>query len=400
MKKKLTTTILIALIMCLSLSMLLLTACNKDGDKDKTPVDKTIVATNIMLDRIFANMENNIAFGDGKKFGVDIDVALNFKDKIDDANSAVFALTAKGNIDVKDGAKANDTGFAVELTRTVGETRTVILGVAYEEQIENGVYVPYLFVNLIGEYRKVNGFSLLALTAPENSAAVAADGGIAGLIPLLGSILFGASGRQVDQTYTFNLDLGNIIQAVQDKLPMILGMLPEGVTIGTIDTVVAMIFGDETFKNASGETVKVDTLDNALLYVKTVYGSLKGNLVFDFDKTTKAFKSADITLNNNNLGMNLSASKLLLGKDASVENPYVEVEKSLNMSADERIAATALNLLNFQLNGVVTGTTVDKVGDDGEVIKGSVLHTYEYSVNSDINPFGLLALMDKKNQNP
>lgn len=131
-----------------------------------------------------------------------------------------------------------------KLTKIEGENTSVVFGVAYE--VIDGV--PYFFINLLGDYHKINGYSFSAMYAmsnPSAAAAAAAEGEDAGLVnvtDILFKMLLGSEGTTNGSTYTFNFNLNNTLSYLSDSLSLIVGQL--GLTVEQVNGLIEKMFGD------------------------------------------------------------------------------------------------------------------------------------------------------------
>ena len=385
MKRKMLSVLLVVLVVCLAASMLVLSACNpKEDDKPEPQKPSTERSTTDMMNDIWANIQNSYQLGE--KFGVDVSASFVIDDKTAKDNDITFTLTAKGNADLQDGATDDKTAFVLELTKKAktDEKATTILGLAYEV-IENQ---PYFFGNVMGEYRKINGYSLTALyraIAKKDASAAAFDmSSITEYIPMVIGAFFGSTGTVENNVYTLKFDLADLASSLEELWGSVgsvaLGAL--NITQEQLDGYVKQFFGDLTYETRGGE-VKVESLDDLFAYLQRAIG-FEGTLAFKFDQNNK-FESANISFDyaKNDVPVanyTLKVDKAVVGM---VSTP-VDTWANFALDADARKNNEAINLLKFSVNGSATGL------DD----KGEAKHNYEIDVQADIEPFALLNLVN------
>ncbi|HCH92269.1 MAG TPA: hypothetical protein DE061_01055 [Clostridiales bacterium] len=385
MKRKMLSVLLVVLVVCLAASMLVLSACNpKEDDKPEPQKPSTERSTTDMMNDIWANIQNSYQLGE--KFGVDVSASFVIDDKTAKDNDVTFTLTAKGNADLQDGATDDKTAFVLELTKKAktDEKATTILGLAYEV-IENQ---PYFFGNVMGEYRKINGYSLTALyraIAKKDASAAAFDmSSITEYIPMVIGAFFGSTGTVENNVYTLKFDLADLASSLEELWGSVgsvaLGAL--NITQEQLDGYVKQFFGDLTYETRGGEA-KVESLDDLFAYLQRAIG-FEGTLAFKFDQNNK-FESANISFDyaKNDVPVanyTLKVDKAVVGM---VSTP-VDTWANFALDADARKNNEAINLLKFSVNGSATGL------DD----KGEAKHNYEIDVQADIEPFALLNLVN------
>ena len=385
MKRKMLSVLLVVLVVCLAASMLVLSACNpKEDDKPEPQKPSTERSTTDMMNDIWANIQNSYQLGE--KFGVDVSASFVIDDKTAKDNDVTFTLTAKGNADLQDGATDDKTAFVLELTKKAktDEKATTILGLAYEV-IENQ---PYFFGNVMGEYRKINGYSLTALyraIAKKDASAVAFDmSSVTEYIPMVSGAFFGSTGTVENNVYTLKFDLAYLASSLEELWGSVgsvaLGAL--NITQEQLDGYVKQFFGNLTYETRGGE-VNVESLDDLFTYLQRTI-SFDGTLTFKFDQNNK-FESANISFDyaKNDVPVanyTLKVDKAVVGM---VSTP-VDTWANFALDADARKNNEAINLLKFSVNGSATGL------DD----KGEAKHNYEIDVQADIEPFALLNLVN------
>lgn len=385
MKKHSIKFLMIVLILVLSLSTVILAACNKDGD-DKKPAEEPNynVATGEMLSSIVENIGSSINFGES--FGLDVAGAFVIDDKTSANKDVTYKLTAKGNANGKSDASETDTNFVVELTKEQGQTKEVLLGIAYES-IENE---PYFFINLMESgYKKINGYSMASLyKMTQKSATAQADEGgfdIASLLPTLLPIFFGDEGTVIDNVYTLNFDLSSTVSKIIGMKQVIL--LALGMEESDLNALIAQYLGGLSYEQ-NGKTVNVKDLATLDAFFKRGM-SFGGSLVFTFDgndKFVNASASFDYAYHKEDkANYTLKVDKCNIGKVATPVDSFADFA----LSADERKSAQSVNLVNFSLNG-------SAVGYDA---KGKEAHRYTIEVQSDIDAFQLLNLLNGTDKN-
>lgn len=373
MKRKLMSVMLMVLIICLSASMLILSACNDNDDKPKS----TAMDTHTMFTQVLDKLGNGIS----ENFGIDVAAEFVSTDKKNENNTSQFSLIGKGNVDVRESAGEDATNFILELNRMEGEQKQTVFGLAYE-YIDGA---PYFFINIAnGGYAKINGVSVVALyqmlTAPEASTAAATDE--LPIDKIIIQALFGEEGNVENGVYTFNFDLVKTMLAVKSLIPTVAGLI--GLSEADINGIIATVFGDLSYTDNNGQTVNVSSFDTLTTYVVSnirltgkVEFSFSGNTLnnatasFDYAKTTEA--AYNYTLNVN---------KAVLG---TVSEP-IDTFADFALTSQERAAAEAKNLLNFQINGIANSYTTETVTD-------KINRSYSISLNADINPMPLLKLL-------
>lgn len=376
MKRHYSKLLLIVLAIVLCFSTVLFAACNDPGDDNNTTTEQT-VTTGKMLNEIVSKISSSVNFGES--FGADISAAFVIDDKTTANKDVSYKLTAKGNANGKQNAAETDTDFVIEIVKEEGQNTEILLGLAYEAIDDE----PFFFVNLLGGgYKKINGYSLAALyKMTQNSATTAADGGfdISTVINALIPILFGESGKVDKNVYTLNFNLAKTVSEIIKQKDLIL--LALGMSEDDINGLIAEYLGGLSYEQ-NGETVNVSDL--ATLEMFFVRGmSFKGQLVFTFDANDK-FVNANASFDHKYQGEDqanytLKVDKVQIGAVQTAVNSF----ENFALSKDERKSAQAFNLLNFSLNGTAVGYN-----------KGKVAHNYEIEIQSDIDAFQLLNLLD------
>ncbi len=384
MKRKMLSVLLVVLVVCLAASMLVLSACNpKEDDKPEPQKPSTERSTTDMMNDIWANIQNSYQLGE--KFGVDVSASFVIDDKTAKDNDVTFTLTAKGNADLQDGATDDKTAFVLELTKKAktDEKATTILGLAYEV-IENQ---PYFFGNVMGEYRKINGYSLTALyraIAKKDASAAAFDmSSITEYIPMVIGAFFGSTGTVENNVYTLKFDLADLASSLEELWGSVgsvaLGAL--NITQEQLDGYVKQFFGDLTYETRTGEE-NVESLEDLFIYLQREM-TFEGKLAFKFDQNDK-FDSANLSFDYAKKDTPVANYTIRIDKAfvGTSETP-VNVFADFALSQDERKNNEAINLLNFKVNGTVLGLDAE----------GNRQHTYEVAIVSDIDPFALCELL-------
>lgn len=393
MKKHSSKLLLIVLVLVLCLSTVVLAACNNDDKNppEPQPVD-TSVATSTMIEEIIDNITSSVSIGEN--FGVDLEAAFVLDDKTSKNDDVTYKLTGKGNVALQQGAKESDTDFAIELVEQKGETKKVLLGIAYEV-IDND---PFFFINLLDSgYKKINGYSMTALyNLATGSATTQADGDgglalddIGEIVGLVMPILFGDKGKVENNVYTLRFDLAKTAGKIESMKGLILGVLPNlGMTEDDLNALIAEYLGGLSYEQ-KGNTIHVSDFETLLNFLK--YGiSLKGDVVFAFDANDK-FVNASASFDFANAGEDVGNYTLRVDKmQIGPTETAVDVFAGFPLTNDERANAQAVNLLNFSLKGNATAYND----------KNEVAHKYTIEIQSDIEPFVLFDLLkgtDKAN---
>lgn len=352
MKRKMFMTVVIALIVCLSCGMLLV-ACNKKGnndDNDDNQHTSTLVSADLN------------------------EVLGNVIDGIDAANKA----------------ENGEIAFSVEIseTDTNAENFGTLFGLGYEKL--NGEYYIYAKAGG-GEYVKINATSVGALfdnvfavldatldgfTMTDGYPTISVGGGslkiepniVKAFMSAFGSMLFEKAEQSVDGAYVLYLDLESIIKNIPSLVTELVSYfnkdieIPDGANLaqtieaiaglesGTVDGYVAKYAGI-IFKDA-----EITTLDELLTYIEEQVDTIEVKVGFMFDGR--------------------------VAEDAT--NPFVDVAGITDAVRE----TNAVNLLNFSATGTVTGYLE---GDDGLRTENKL---YKVDVDSDINPFALVALIE------
>lgn len=374
MRRKLSKLLLMITVVCMSVMTLVLAACSNTGNEPQKPAqDNTKVNTVTMLKDVISNLKASYALD--KTFGIDVAAKYLQDDKNDDTEDAKFELIAKGNVDVNDDAAENATNFVIELNKVGAESKETMFGIAYE--VIDGK--PYFFVNLLnGGYEKINGFSILSLYKMANAQVAGGAGGIniESLIAYVAPILFGDTGKVENGVYTFNFDLANLVNEIEGFIPLLTGAL--NMSTEDLDSLVAIFCKNMTF--SSGEAV--DSLADLVDYVNTEM-SFSGTIAVKFD-ANKKFTSSSLTFDyaNGDEGKTytFSVDKAFVG----TTNTPIDTFNGFALTEDARKQNQAYNLLNFSLDGSATGTDAN----------GNVNHRYSISIDSDIDPFVFMNLLE------
>lgn len=391
MKKKMFRLMLIALIAVLCFSTVILAACNNDGDdKDKgeTPKPQT-VSTTTMMQEIINNLKGS--YNLGASFGADVEAAFVIDDKTSANKDVAYKLNVKGNVDGGKNYKETDTNFVIEFTKEYGETVEVLFGIAYEVINDE----PYFFINLFnGDYRKINGYSLASLYALTQKGEASTQISVGGLeinadtiLPIISLILFGKDGTVFNNTYTFNFNLYNVYNEIMTYKGAILGALSElaGITEDDVNAMIEQYLGDLYYENAKGDKFYVTDLDSLGNFLRRGM-AFKGTLEFNFNEQ-KVFQSANISFDYSLRGEDkanytFSVDKAFVGATETAIDTFKDFNNRI--SAEDRASAQAVNILNFSLKGTATGYDEN----------GNVAHNYTIEVQSDIDAFALLNLIN------
>ena len=391
MKKKMFRLMLIALIAVLCFSTVILAACNKDGDdkdKDDTPKPQS-VSTTTMMQEIINNLKGS--YNLGASFGADVEAAFVIDDKTSANKDVAYKLNVKGNVDGSTNYKETDTNFVIEFTKEYGETVEVLFGIAYEVIDDQ----PYFFINLFNsEYRKINGYSLASLYALTQKGEASTQVSVGGinldvdtLLPILSAVLFGSKGTVFNNAYTFNFNLYNVYSAIMGYKSAILGALSElaDITEEDVNAMVEQYLGDLYYENAKGDKLYVTDLDSLGNFLRRGM-AFNGMLVFNFNEQ-KVFQSANISFDYSLRGEDkanytFSVDKAFVGATETAIDTFKDFNNRI--SAEDRASAQAVNILNFSLNGTATGYDAN----------GNVAHNYTIEVQSDIDAFALLGLIN------
>lgn len=382
MKRKTLSVLMVVVIVCLALSMIVLSACNPKGDPDEKPqTPSTERNTSDMLTSIWENLQ--ASYQVGKQFGIDVSASFIIDDKTAKDNDVSYTLTAKGNANLQDSASDEETAFVLELTKKAksDENAKTILGIAYEV-IDNE---PYFFGNVMGEYRKINGYSVTALyrALTKNQAGTAADFDISTILPTAISVLFGSTGTVENNVYTLNFSLSDVVEQLSDLWTTAGGSLLSmiGITQDQLDGYVKQIFGNLAYTTKTGE-VNVETLDDLFTYLQSEI-AFDGTLAFKFDANNK-FESANLSFDYDKKDTPIANYTIAIDK-AFVGTTTTPVDTFANFALDKdaRKNNEAINLLKFSFKGNVVGYDAS----------GAENHYYNIIVNSDIEPFALLNLI-------
>ena len=338
-------------------------------------------------------MEHRDANKDGKcdagsyVFGVNFDVTLDRKTSDLDED---YVLRGKASIDLTAANAADkDSALWIELVKKVDGGEETIFGVAME--MTNGE--PYMYANIMGEdYVKINAVSIYDLAAlagktePLASSLATADGGLdMGEIieSAIYSIIFDGvvEHNVVENTYALEVNIGNTVYQLANLLQIFdLGSLI-GISDADIVAVINEIFGQLSYTEDE-TTVNVEDLSDLLMWVNSKYGNYGGSALVTFDKDNKL---VDVTASFND-GESDSIALDLGTLEIGVSE--VAVMDTFPMSESERIAADAINLLNFQINGTSVFT------DDS----GAEKAYFDIQINMNLDPFAFLKLISGTSQ--
>ena len=362
---------------------------NKDGKCDNCgeSVIKTYAPVN-GVKRIVDNLTAQYsALAGSYVFGINFDVKLDRKTTDLDED---YILRGKASIDLTAANAADkDSALWIELVKVTAEGEETVFGVAME--MTNGE--PYMYANIMSDkYVKINAVSIYDLAAlagktePLPSSLATADGGVdIGEIieSVIYSIIFDGffEYNTVYNTYAMEIGIGNTVTQLAD----LLGLFDLGSLIGISDAdivaVINEIFGQLSY--TEGETtVNVEDLSDLLKWVNSKYGNYGGSALVTFDKDNKL---VDVTASFND-GANDSIALDLGTLEIGVSE--VAVMDNFPMSEAERIAAEAINLLNFQING--TSVFTDDTGAEKAY--------FDIAINMDLDPFAFLKLLGGTSQ--
>ena len=362
---------------------------NKDGKCDNCgeSVIKTYAPVN-GVKRIVDNLTAQYsALAGSYVFGINFDVKLDRKTTDLDED---YILRGKASIDLTAANAADkDSALWIELVKVTAEGEETVFGVAME--MTNGE--PYMYANIMSDkYVKINAVSIYDLAAlagktePLPSSLATADGGVdIGEIieSMIYSIIFDGffEYNTVYNTYAMEIGIGNTVTQLAD----LLGLFDLGSLIGISDAdivaVINEIFGQLSY--TEGETtVNVEDLSDLLKWIDSKYGNYGGSALVTFDKDNKL---VDVTASFND-GANDSIALDLGTLEIGVSE--IPVMDTFPMSEAERIAAEAINLLNFQING--TSVFTDDTGAEKAY--------FDIAINMDLDPFALLKLLGGTSQ--
>jgi len=375
MKKHSSKLLLMFLVIVLCLCIGLFAACNPDNEPPENENNNS-VATGTMLNEIISRISSSMSFGES--FGADVAASFVVDDKTAADKDVSFKLTFKGNANGKADANEDETNLALELVKEEGQNKETLFGIAYEAIDDE----PYFFVNLLGGgYKKINGYSLAALyKMTQNSASAAEDNTSAAIISTIAGILFGEEGTVENNVYTLKFDLAHVVSEVVKQKDTIL--LALGMSEDDLNAIIADVLGGLSYEH-NGQTVNVSDLKTLERFFK-VGMSFKGNLVFRFDANNK-FQNAEASFDyadqkEDKANYALKVEKALIGKFDTA----VDTFNDFALTKEEREAAQAFNLLNFSMSGTATAYDAD----------GELNHNYSINVESDLDAFALLNLLD------
>lgn len=365
---------LLALV-CICAAMLALAACN-DDDKP-TNYSRT---TTQMYGEIKQKLQDSMdTQGD---YGIDIYATLKNDDRTQANDDSTYKISFTGDMFA---LPENNSTFLLKMTRTKGDVVEDILGVGYEDGAS-----PYLYINVAGGgYEKINGFSLAALSSMNQNADSLDMGGI-DVESVLVNALFGASGTVRDGVYTFSFDLVKALESLRAYIPFV-----EQAAGISINNVIATLFGHLTYAGADGAVTNVSNYDTLVAYVRKTIG-FAGDIKFVFNGDTFESANAQFDCKKNGSVENVYVFNLEKFNVGATDVPYnalnglavnVYDAQGTKSTTTDRASVTAKNLLNFAVNG--TAKLIKDATDDANE---EVLHYYSIEVNSDIDPFKLLAL--------
>lgn len=367
---------LLALV-CICAAMLALAACN-DDDKP-TNYSRT---TTQMYGEIKQKLQNGMnTQGD---YGIDIYATLKDDDRTQANDDSTYKISFTGDMFAQ---PENNSTFLLKVTRTKGDVVEDILGVGYEDGTS-----PYLYINVAGGgYEKINGFSLAALSSMNQNADGMDVGGI-DVESVLVNALFGASGTVRDGVYTFSFDLIKALESLRAYIPFV----EKAVGIN-INNAIAALFGQLSYEGTDGAVTNVSDYDTLLSYVRKNIG-FAGDIKFVFDGDTFMSVNAQFDCKKNDSVENVYVFNLEKFNVGATDVPYNALKglavnvydaQGVKSTTTDRAGVTAKNLLNFAVNG--TAKLIKAATDDADE---EVMHYYSIEVNSDIDPFKLLALRD------
>lgn len=358
---------------------------NKDGKCDNC--GKSVISTYAPDNAVKKIVENLTAqysaLAGSYVFGINFDVTLDRKTSDLDED---YVLRGKASIDLTAANAADkDSALWIELVKKVDGGEETIFGVAME--MTNGE--PYMYANIMGEnYVKINAVSIYDLAAlagktePLASSLATADGGLdMGEIieSAIYSIIFDGfvEHNVVENTYALEVNIGNTVYQLANLLQIFdLGSLI-GISDADIVAVINEIFGQLSYTEDE-TTVNVEDLSDLLMWVNSKYGNYGGAALVTFDKDNKL---VDVTASFND-GESDSIALDLGTLEIGVSE--VAVMDTFPMSEAERIAAEAINLLNFHIEGTATLEDAD----------GQAFKYYTAKIDIDLDPFALLKLIN------
>ena len=378
MKRKLFSGLMFLLVVCIALSMVVLSACNKTEEPEK-PVDYSQDSSEMLAD-VIQKLQGS--YNVGEQFGVDVSAAFLIDDKTEKNDDVKFTLTAKGNADFAKNAAASNTNAFIELAMTKANVKTTIIGIAYE--VIDGE--PYFFANVMGDsYVKVNGYSwtdIYAMLVPDANVSAGFD--IGSIAPILANAVFGEKGEVKDNVYTFNFDLAQLMVSVNTliKNPLIANVISSvGITTDQINAVIAQVFGNLSYTDGEKQVFVTD-LNTLTEYVKREM-SFEGKIALAFDANNK-FASANLSFDYAKKGTPVANYTLAIDKAfVGTTTSAVDTFANFALDKDARKNNEAINILKFSFKGNVVGYDANGVEN----------HYYNIIVNSDIEPFALLNLV-------
>lgn len=360
MKKKVFLFVILALVLCLTCGMLLV-ACNKGGDKPNDNDDDTHTSSLV-----------------GTSVEETIKSVVNGLDAANKAEDGEFAFSIEISQIDKTGASQTVFGLGYEEIAGAYYIYAMAGGGSYVKinAASIGTIINDLFDFLAGS---VNGFSMSG-GYPSVAGITLSPAIINAVLPAMASnFLFSGAAESIDGAYVLDLDLAKIINNLPGIITAVGGFLkddegkpliPEDSDM-TLTQIIARIANveektieDNVVKYGTmifGEEAKITGVDSLLAYLADMVASIEVKIGFMFDG-----RVAD---------------------DAT--NPFVDVAGI----TDADRAKTAFNILNFNLGATVTGYEASTEEKEGEITVGSKLHTYDVSLETDINIFAALDML-------
>ena len=406
MKRKLFLLVVAVLVVALTCGIVL-TACNKDENNPPPPppVDRNVgaaVALKDVVSNIMATY-NGDTVGNGKKLGIDVDLALGLDD---DKYNETYRLVVKGNIDVTGEASEGSEAY-IGVVREKDGVKSDLFRLAFDDQ--------YFYLGVGNEMYKINAFNLNDLVAKITALSAEKspeDGGVArdgldDIIGIAGNLLFSGARDSVisadGKTYTlYDLTLAGVFkflsgvmsssETTHDALDGIFGLLGAVTTIpenvknmvlglsGTIDSLIAMM-----------ELEGVTNLPQLLNYLAVLFENVNGTLVFNFDDN-KHLTDAQITFDYNDKTEDIKGKYTL-----DIDKAYVGMNKIdgevFDKGAFDAIIgdAEAINLLTFSMDASAVGYK-ETVAEGSSTLAAN--HYFDISVDMSIDPFALLDLIE------
>lgn len=395
MKRKFFMALIAVLVLCLTCGMLLV-ACNKDEGKDNGIPDRN-VGHMVAFKELIQKLPNAIATSEnGKKFGIDVNVSLGIDDETEANDDVTYNLSLLGNIDVT--SPTANSEFYLAVTEVKGENTKNIFRLGYEK--------AYFYASVgEGSYYKIDAFSLaelvndiIAATATGNEDATqSADDTLNMIINKVLESLFDknttASITNSGKTYTipgiapgsvFTVlgDAGALVGGTQGLLDILAGII--GMDLSGFGATLDGFIADLGLALPSGKGT-VNNLFGLMTWIGETLENLSATLVVNFDDAGM-LAGAALTVDYNDFeDENVGTYTLNASKTKITAEPVADV--FANSGIDEDVKnQEAIGLLNFSVDGTITGYT----GED----KSAKSTTYNIKIEADVNPFGLLKLID------